>query len=253
MNKYNVVIASANEKVRLNIKQLLEFHFDFEAVALTCNKEDVLGVCLSGEIDVLFIDSNLLSDEEQNHVIEKLSSNIRIVYLSENSIQAANAFDLGVIDYLIAPFCSERFQKCIRKLLRELNRVVEAPIAHIQNLLKQFQLPNNAREPIVVKDTGKIRIIDTDDIMWVGSAGNYVELHLSDEQRPILHRETLSSMLDKLTSHGFVRIHRSALVKKQSISELKPTDNGDYLVTLKNGALLNLSRRYKQSMSGILT
>jgi len=60
-------------------------------------------------------------------------------------------------------------------------------------------------------------------------------------------------MLDKLTSHGFVRIHRSALVKKQRISELKTTDNGDYLVTLKNGALLNLSRRYKQSMSGILS
>ncbi|PAJ76075.1 LytTR family transcriptional regulator [Pseudoalteromonas sp. NBT06-2] len=253
MNKYNVVIASANEKTRLNIKHLLEFNFDFEAVALTSNKEDVLGICLSGEIDVLFIDSNLLSDDEQNQLIEKLSSDIRIVYLSDNSIQAAKAFDLGVIDYLIAPFCNERFQKCIRKLLRELNRVIEAPITYIQNLLKQFQLPNHSKEPIVVKDTGKIRIIDTDDILWVGSAGNYVELHLSNEQRPILHRETLGSMLDKLASHGFIRIHRSALVKKHSITELKPTDNGDYLVTLKNGELLNLSRRYKQNMVGILS
>jgi two-component system LytT family response regulator len=59
-------------------------------------------------------------------------------------------------------------------------------------------------------------------------------------------------MENKLSSFGFVRIHRSAIVKKQFISELKPTDNGDYLVTLRNGKSLNLSRRYKDSMAGIL-
>ena len=79
MKKFNVVIASANENIRLNIKQLLEFHFDFEAVALTSDKDDLLGVCLSGEIDVLFIDSNLLCEDEQSQIIEKLSSDIRVV------------------------------------------------------------------------------------------------------------------------------------------------------------------------------
>ncbi|SFC45231.1 LytR/AlgR family response regulator transcription factor [Pseudoalteromonas denitrificans] len=254
MKKFNVVIASASEKTRSNIKQLLEFHFhfDFETVALITNECDVLSACTSGTVDVLFIDSNLLSDFDQNQIIEKLSSEIRIVYLSKDSIQAADAFDLGVIDYLIYPFGIERFHKCIKKLLKELNSIVDFPMQYMQKMLRQFQVPIEKKDPIIVKGTGNIRIIDTDDILWVASAGNYVELHLSDEQRPILHRETLTSMLNKLTSHGFIQVHRSALVKKRSISELKPTDNGDYLITLKNGALLNLSRRYKQSMAGIL-
>ena len=116
-----------------------------------------------------------------------------------------------------------------------------------------MQFNNTYKEPVIVKDSGRIRIIDTDDILWIGGAGNYVELHLQNEERPILHRETLASMQEKLTYSGFIRIHRSAIVKKQYISELKPTENGDYLVTLKNGTTLNLSRRYKQSMSGILS
>ena len=77
-------------------------------------------------------------------------------------------------------------------------------------------------------------------------------MRLVDDERPLLHRETLNTMEKKLSAFGFIRIHRSAIVKKQSIRELKPTDNGDYLITLRNGKSLNLSRRYKESMVGIL-
>ncbi|WP_262975378.1 LytTR family DNA-binding domain-containing protein [Pseudoalteromonas piscicida] len=90
------------------------------------------------------------------------------------------------------------------------------------------------------------------DLAWVGGAGNYVELHMINRHRSILHRETMSSMEKSLKAFGFSRIHKSSLVNLNAISELKTRDNGDYDVILENGDSLHLSRRYKQNLSSLL-
>ena len=130
--------------------------------------------------------------------------------------------------------------------------VVQRPASVVKELLENAIDAKATNIQLFVKDAGKIKIIDCNDIIWIGGAGNYVELYLKNEDRPVLHRETLSAMENKLTNLGFIRIHRSILVRKKYISELKPTDSGDYQVTLRNGHQLNLSRRYKSAMTGII-
>jgi len=252
MKRFSVVIADSCEAIRRNIQQHLKIHDYFDPIALAFNADEARDICINLEADVLFINPNITIDLDNLNIVEQLPECTHVIYLSKSDLQAIDAFELDVTDYLITPVTPTRFQKCINKLLKRLDSTDAPPLIDMQNMLNQLQLSRPHKEPVIVKDSGRIRIVDTDDILWVGGAGNYVELHLSNEDRPILHRETLASMQEKLTPSGFIRIHRSAIVKKQSISELKPTENGDYLVTLKNGATLNLSRRYKQSMSGIL-
>ncbi|MBU2967852.1 LytTR family DNA-binding domain-containing protein [Pseudoalteromonas sp. C2R02] len=253
MKNFSVVIADSCEAVRRNIQQHLKIHDYFDPIALAFNADEARDICINLEADVLFINPDITIDFDNLNIVEQLPACTHVIYLSNSDIQAIDAFELDVTDYLITPVTPIRFQKCINKLLKRLDNTDTTPLIDMQNILNQMQFNNTYKEPVIVKDSGRIRIIDTDDILWIGGAGNYVELHLQNEERPILHRETLASMQEKLTYSGFIRIHRSAIVKKQCISELKPTENGDYLVTLKNGATLNLSRRYKQSMSGILS
>ncbi len=252
MKKFSVVIAENDELTRKNIQQRLKQHEYFEPIALAFTADEVKEICMSFQADVLFINDDLTQDSELRNVIEQLPPYTHVVYISKDRTKAAKAFEYDVVDYLMPPINTMRFQKCLTKLMKYLEGTTESPMQQVQSMIQQLQLGTHQKEPVIVKDAGRIRIIDSEDILWIGGAGNYVELHLVNEERPILHRETLASMQTKLINQGFVRIHRSALVRKQSISELKPTENGDYLVTLKNGALLNLSRRYKQSMAGIL-
>lgn len=105
---------------------------------------------------------------------------------------------------------------------------------------------------LIVKDSGHIHVIKVEDLAWVGGAGNYVELHMINRERSILHRDTMSSMEKSLKTFGFSRIHKSSLVNLNAISELKTRDNGDYDVILENGDSLHLSRRYKQNLSSLL-
>ena len=122
----------------------------------------------------------------------------------------------------------------------------------VSSLMQKLAPRQPEEQQIILKDAGRIKFLTPDEISWVGGAGNYVELHLNENERTILHRQTLSSMEQQLLPFGFVRIHRSAIIKKQAIREIRPTDNGDYIVTLKDGASLNLSRRYKQNMHGLI-
>ena len=55
-------------------------------------------------------------------------------------------------------------------------------------------------------------------------------------------------MEQQLKSRGFVRIHRSAIVRIQAISEMRALDNGEYRVCLRCGTKLRLSRNYRDTL-----
>ena len=52
----------------------------------------------------------------------------------------------------------------------------------------------------------------------------------------------------RLDPHRFVRIHRSRIVNTERIKELQPWFNGEYVVLLRNGTRLTLSRGYRDRL-----
>ncbi|WP_430425643.1 LytTR family DNA-binding domain-containing protein [Phenylobacterium sp.] len=99
---------------------------------------------------------------------------------------------------------------------------------------------------IEVRDGARRRFVCLSEIEWVEAAGNYVELHRCGT--PILLRAPLSEMERRLQSAGFVRIHRSRLVRRTSIAEVESKPSGDYVVRLSGGQELAGSRRYRRPL-----
>jgi two-component system LytT family response regulator len=56
----------------------------------------------------------------------------------------------------------------------------------------------------------------------------------------------------ELDPERFVRIHRSAIVQVDRIKELLPDFHGDFVVVLRNGARVTLSRTYRRKVEAIL-
>jgi DNA-binding LytR/AlgR family response regulator len=78
---------------------------------------------------------------------------------------------------------------------------------------------------------------------WVAAAGNYVELHAGG--RTLLHRAPLSRVEAQLSRHGFVRVHRSTLVRRDRIARVRPLD-----VILHDGTSLRTGSRYRAALRG---
>jgi LytTr DNA-binding domain len=77
---------------------------------------------------------------------------------------------------------------------------------------------------------------------WVSAAGNYVELRSAG--RTVLHRAPLSHVHAQLERHGFVRIHRSTLVRREKIARVRTND-----VILDDGTSLKTGKRYRSGLT----
>lgn len=103
---------------------------------------------------------------------------------------------------------------------------------------------------LIVRKLGKEFIIKVEDVEWLESAGNYVNLHIKDRIYPT--RATLSKLIEQISDKGFCRIHRSHAIKLDLVQSITPLSSGDSEVLLNNGKRLNLSRRYKDSFKATL-
>ena len=101
-------------------------------------------------------------------------------------------------------------------------------------------------DAIEVRDGARRHFVPLAEVAWIEAAGNYVELHRG--QTPILHRTALSEMERQLAGAGFVRIHRSRLVRRGAIAQVESKPSGDYVVRLTDGRELAGSRRYRRPL-----
>lgn len=104
--------------------------------------------------------------------------------------------------------------------------------------------PGDAR--IEIRDGASAVFLTPADILFLESAGNYVEFHTNG--KPRLVRGTLAAWDAQLADRGFVRIHRARIVNRARISAIKPTSSGDVEITLDDGRILLGSRRYRAAL-----
>ena len=84
---------------------------------------------------------------------------------------------------------------------------------------------------------------------WIEAADNYVSLHVGKDSH--LLRETMTAVETRMPRQ-FLRISRSTIVNIERIQELQPMFHGEYLVLLKTGAKLTLSRSYRDKLDRLM-
>jgi two-component system LytT family response regulator len=165
-----------------------------------------------------------------------------IVFVTAYDAYAVRAFEVHALDYLLKPFDRERFQATLERARLTLgDRADEAsePVA--------VPLPDSAGRPplrrLLGRRDGRLIVLKAGEIDWVESAANYVSLHVGKES--YLVRETLQSLEGRLDPELFIRIHRSTIVNLDRVQEIEPYFHGDYIVRLRDGQRLTLSRTYR--------
>jgi hypothetical protein len=105
---------------------------------------------------------------------------------------------------------------------------------------------SGAPDVLEVRDGARRHFVPLAEVVWVEAAGNYVELHRGGAG--LLHRASLSEMERRLHTAGFVRIHRSRLVRREAVAAVESRPTGDFVVRLRDGRELAGSRRYRRPL-----
>ena len=111
-------------------------------------------------------------------------------------------------------------------------------------------MERNVGQRLAIKTGGRLVFLDTSEIDWVEACGNYVRFHARGES--YLTRAGIGEVARKLNGAEFLRIHRSTIVHLGKIRELEPCDNGEYILTLKDGKKLSCSRTYSAQLQQLV-
>jgi LytTr DNA-binding domain len=95
-------------------------------------------------------------------------------------------------------------------------------------------------------------LVDAGDILYITSAGNYVEYVMATGPRHLI-RTTLQAEAARLSRLGIARVHRTRLVNAKRIAAVTWRQSGDFDLRLDNGETIAGSRRYKAAVRGIGT
>ena len=225
-----VLIADDEPAARDKLRRLLGGASDFDVVGECADGRTAADAIRTLRPDVVFLDVQMpeLDGFATLHAAGLGRRGPLIVFVTAFDNYAVKAFDVHACDYLLKPFGAVRFAATLQRVRAWLgNRDGRAP------WLQQ----------LTVKAPGRELVVPVADIEWIEAVGNYVRLH-TPSGRPML-RQPLGTLLLQLDPAVFARIHRGAIVNITQIRELKPRLSGDYVVTLRSGTRLRLSRSFR--------
>ena len=202
--------------------------------------------------DLVFLDVVMPGKDGFEVLDEVGAATPAVIFLTAFDRFAVRAFDACALDYLLKPFDEERFARAVHRALAALS--VSAPDPDQEGTQPRVANPLRTAEGplhrLVVRESGRIRLIKTGDITWIGAEGNYACVHAG--AGAYLVRQTLSSLEAQLDPQRFVRIHRATIVNLDRIRELESLVNGQHAVLLDDGTRVTMSRRYRAHVERVL-
>lgn len=231
---------------REKLRGFLESEGDFQIIAECRDGAEAVSTIEREKPDLVFLDVQM-PELDGFEVLDRLNrqSLPAVIFVTAYDQYALRAFEVHAVDYLLKPFDRERFAAALARV-RQQHQVDEMK-EKLQGLLDQ-----RARYPdrMEIKTSGRVIILKLSEIDWVDAAGNYVKIHTGPETLTL--RETMSRIEKRLDPGLFMRIHRSTIVNIERIRELQQQFHGDYVVVLKTGQRLTLSRSYREKMQQLL-
>ncbi|HEV3236549.1 MAG TPA: LytTR family DNA-binding domain-containing protein [Gemmataceae bacterium] len=247
-----VLIVDDEPLARQRIRKLLEGDSDVQVIGECADGLDAVNTVRENKPDLVFLDVQMPALDGFS-VLEALGPHDMptTIFVTAYDRYAIKAFEVHALDYLLKPFDRDRFRKALERAKAQLAQSrIRANEKKLEDLLTEVTQDRKGIERIVIKSTSRVFFLRTDEIDWIEAAGNYLKLHAGKEFH--LLRETMNGLDAKLDPNKFLRIHRSTIVNVERIKELQPFFHGDYLVILKDGTQLTLSRTHRPKLQHLL-
>jgi two-component system LytT family response regulator len=259
-----VLVTDDEPIARRRIRRFLRAESNVEVVGECANGREAIDAIRQHTPDLVFLDVQM-PDVDGFGVVSALGPDHMpaVIFVTAYDEYALKAFEVNAMDYLLKPFDAERFKTAFQRARDHIDRVNTAEAGRrLKSLLEQVlsddkvdvsavlpaaSAPKAAYlDRLMVKSDGRVFFIKVTDVDWFEASGNYVRVHVAKTSHLI--RETMAGIEASLNPQLFARIHRAVIVNLDRIKELQPWFAGDYVVILRDGRQLKLSRTYRDQL-----
>lgn len=252
MQTFTCHIVDSDESQINTIKQFVDKDTEFVIKKTSTTCKDAIKAIRLEKPDLLIIDFKMSSFGDPEITEEVDAYDIpAVIVISKMEQFEHDTPGILTTDYLIKPFDEKRVLFSLKRAKTAIkNKKPESLINRVTDLINQLNEKNKSYlKRISVKKNDKIFFIETEEIDYIETAGNYLKIYFNGKSQLI--RETLTNLISQLDPELFYRIHRTTLVNVKKVQEFQSYYHGDYIVIMKNGAKLSMSRNFKDILNKI--
>ena len=246
MKGLHILIVDDEQPARKKIRSYLTQEKSVDLVSEASNGIEAVRNIQKNKPDLVFLDIQMPGmngfEVIQAVGVENMPA---VVFVTAYDQYAIDAFEVQAVDYLLKPYDQARFRKSFRRGLKWIDSENENTMM-VKRLLEEIKKEKKHLKTIMVNVGPRYFFVQTREIIYISAEEKYVNLHT--EKETYLIRETMSNMEKRLDPSTFTRIHRSTIINTDFIQEIQPWSHGDYIVILKNGTKLILSRRFRDRL-----
>lgn len=227
------LIVDDERLARVELRRLLEQHPEVEVVGEARDADEALVELDRLQPNLLFLDVQM-PGRNGFELLEELDRVPTVIFTTAFDQYALKAFEVSALDYLLKPIAPERLAAALAKVAQPRPKPAL-----------------DARQQIFVKDGDRCWFVTVNDVALLESEGNYSRLYFGNE-KPLVLR-SLNYLEERLDPAVFFRASRKHILNLRFIEKIDPWANGGFLLKLKGGAEVEMSRRqalkFKELMS----
>jgi|688.fasta_scaffold324637_2 DNA-binding LytR/AlgR family response regulator len=229
-------IALDDEPLALKIIETFCADIEFIDLEKTFSKpNEALKYINKFPVDLIFLDIQMPSINGIDFY-KNLDKNVMVIFTTAFPEYAVDGFELNAVDYLMKPFSFERFMQSVNKAKEYFNFINSSSSEIAQN-------------HFFIRADYKLIKVMYDDIVYIEGLNDYVKIFLLN-QKPIIARITMKSMLDRLPQDSFIRVHRSYIVSKNKVVSLK---NKNLFINFNDEMIeISIGKSYEDCIDSIL-
>ncbi|EGV43692.1 response regulator transcription factor [Bizionia argentinensis JUB59] len=223
-----VIIDDEQKAIESLSWELTNFNDEVEIIATFSQPETAIDYLNNHTPDCIFLDINMPTMDGFQFLDRLSNKDFAVVITTAYNEYALKALKHEAIDYLLKPIDSDDLKDTLRKIKK--HNSLSFPIAKIEEVLINFNKNFNQKK-ITINTDGKLIFLETDNIIYIESDGNYSTFVMADNQKIVVTKK-LKEVNAILPEDYFFRIHNSFIINLNKIKEFIKNDG--YVVMQSN-------------------
>lgn len=174
-----------------------------------------------------------------------------VIFVTAFDHYAVSAFEARAVDYVLKPVEFARIAEAVARARVALEAQEQGQrLADLQDVVAKLRAELAKRDETAltfwVNARGETHRIAAVDIVWIEAERDYARIHV--EGRSYLYHESLSSLEQRLDPKSFVRVHRSAIIRRERVRAYTRGSFASLTAVLDNGAEVRVGRTYERQI-----
>lgn len=258
MTAIKVVIADDEPLAIDRLSRLLAQLPDVELIGSAANGEEALALVRRLQPDVLLLDIKMPLLDGFDVIEQRLGPKVPlIIFVTAFHRFAVKAFEVAAADYILKPVRLARLETALERARAALaaRAAVHDPAAlkALADSLRESTLTPapDVDDDLWVQRQGEFIRVPLDRLDRVRAEGEYVRLHVGAQS--YLYRQPIGHLAERLAARGFIRIHRSTVVRSDFVVAVRRTRYSRLAVQLADGAEQQVGRKYADAVRALIT